>query len=84
MHEQPSRTVTRKFSIGELYSSVGGFAFCGGLGIIKLTKTPLIYSVSRFNLGGVELCLGEAKPTKAHMGTGLQQSHYKFIAFQQL
>jgi len=25
---------------------------CGGLDIIKLTKTPLIYSVSRFQFGG--------------------------------
>jgi len=25
---------------------------------MKLTKTPLIYSVSRFNWGGLELCLG--------------------------
>ena len=37
----------------------------GGLDIIKLTKTQLIYSVSRFNLGGLELCLWGAKPTKA-------------------
>jgi len=28
------------------------FVCPGGLDIIKLTKTPLIYSVSRFNLGG--------------------------------
>jgi len=29
-----------------------GLFFCpGALDIIKLTKTPLIYSVSRFNLG---------------------------------
>jgi len=40
------RTVARKFSIGGLCSSVGG------LDIIKLTKIPLIYSVSCFNLGG--------------------------------
>jgi len=30
----------------------GAFRLCGRLEIIKLTKTPLIYSVSRFNLGG--------------------------------
>ena len=30
----------------------GGLCVCaGGLNIIKLTKTQLIYSVSRFNLG---------------------------------
>jgi len=36
-----SRTVPRKFSIGGLCSSAGGGT----------------YSVSRFNLGGLELCL---------------------------
>jgi len=37
----------------------GGLCVClGGLDIIKLTKTPLIYSVSRFNLGVLELCGG--------------------------
>jgi len=58
------RTVARKFSIGGLCSSVGGLRFCGGLHIIKLTKTPLIYSVSRFNLGGLELSLGGLSPPK--------------------
>jgi len=52
------RTVAKKFSIGGLCSSAGG------LDIIKLSKISLIYSVSRFNLGGLELCLG-VKPTKA-------------------
>ena len=42
------------------------FVCPGGLDIIKLTKTPLIYSVSRFNLGGVRALFGGAKPTKAH------------------
>jgi len=32
--------------------SRGALQFCRGLDIMKLTKTPLIYSVSRFNLGG--------------------------------
>jgi len=32
--------------------------------IIKLTKNPLIYSVSRFNLGGLGALFGGAKPTK--------------------
>jgi len=37
----------------------GGICVCaGGPDIIKLSKIPLIYSVSRFNLGGLELCLG--------------------------
>jgi len=31
---------------------IGGFCVCaGGLDITKLTKTPLIYSVSHFNSG---------------------------------
>jgi len=42
----------------------------GRLTIRKLTKTPQIYIVSYFNLGGLELCLG-GKPTKA---PGLLQS----------
>jgi len=55
------RTVARKFSIGGFAVLQWGFAFCvcvGWLDIIKLTKTPFIYSVSRSNLGGLELCLG--------------------------
>jgi len=40
------------------------------LDIIKLTKTPLIYSVSRFNLGELGDLFGEAKPTKAPRGDG--------------
>ena len=56
-----NRTVARKFSIG-------GFCVClGGLKIIKLTKTPLIHSVSRFNLGG----LSPPKPPRGN-GTGFQ------------
>ena len=42
----------------------------GGLYIIKLSKIPLIYSVSLFILGGLELCLGGAKPTRAPRGDG--------------
>jgi len=38
-----------------------------------LTKTPLIYSVSCFNLGGLELCLG-AKLTKTPRGDGTEQT----------
>ena len=33
-----------------------------GLYILKLTKTPLIYNVVDFNLGGLELCLGVQSP----------------------
>jgi len=54
------KTVARKFSTGGLCSSAGGIDFT------KLTKTPLIYSVSRFNLGGgLGALFGGAKHTKA-------------------
>ena len=60
------RTVARKFSIRGFAILRGGLCVCaGGLDIIKLTKTPLIYSVSRLNFGGLELCLRGDKPTKA-------------------
>jgi len=42
------------------------FVCVGGLDIIKLTKSPLIYIVLRFNLGGLGAWFGAAKPTKAH------------------
>jgi len=65
------RTVARKFSIGGLCSSAKGLCVClGGLDIIKLTKTRLIYSVSRFNFGGLELCLGGLSPPKPLRGDG--------------
>jgi len=46
-----SRTVARVFNSGLCSSG-------GGLDIIKLTKTPLIYSVSRSNLGGLRAWFG--------------------------
>jgi len=64
------------FSIGGLCGSAGGFAFVRGVDIIKLTKTPLIYSGSRFYLGGLELCLlglSSPKPPRGD-GTGLIRS----------
>jgi len=65
------RTVARKFAIGGICSSAGRFSLClGGLEIIKLIKTPLIYSVARFNLGGLEVCLGGLSPPKPHRGDG--------------
>jgi len=49
----------------------GGLFLCAwGLDIIKLTKTPLIYSVSRFNLGCLGLCSGELSPPKPPRGDG--------------
>jgi len=48
----------------------GCFAFSrGGLDILKLAKTPLIYSVSCFSLGDWSFVWG-GKPTKAPCGDG--------------
>ena len=44
----------------------------GGLTFQKLTKTQLIYSVSCFNLGGLELCLGGLSPQKLPRGDGAE------------
>jgi len=43
---------------------VGVFAFVRGVDILKIYKIPLVYSVSCFNLGGLELYLGELSPPK--------------------
>ena len=43
----------------------------GGLDITKLTKTPLIYSGSRFSLGGLEFCLGGYAHQSPPVATGL-------------
>jgi len=52
---------------------------CGsaeGLDIIKLTKTPLIYSVSRVNLGKLGVLLGGvSSPRPPPVATGLTRSH---------
>jgi len=62
LNSEPS---PESFPIGGLCSSAGGFSFVrGGLDIIKLNKTSLIYSVSRFTLGGWSFVWG-GKPTKA-------------------
>jgi len=56
------RTVHKKFSIREFAVLRGGFAFVqGGLALWN-SKIPLIYSVSRFNFGGLELWLGGLSP----------------------
>ena len=63
-HHGRCRNVARKFSIG-------GLCVCfRGLDIMKLTKTPLIYSVSLFNLWSLELCLGGLSPPKPPRGDG--------------
>jgi len=51
----------------------------GVLDIIKLNKIPLIYSVSRFNLGGLGALFGVAKPTKAPRGDGTVRSHLRIF-----
>ena len=54
-----------------LRSSAGGLCVCfGGPDIIKLSKTPLTYSVSRFNLGGLKFCLGGLIPPNPPRGDG--------------
>jgi len=57
-YELSCRTVARKFSIG-------GLCVCAGVDIPKLNKTQLVYSISRFNFGGLGALLGGPKPTKA-------------------
>jgi len=40
-----------------------------------LTKTPLIYSVSHFNLGGLGALFGGKSPPKPPVATGLYESN---------
>jgi len=48
----------------------GPYVCAGGLDIPKFSKTPLIYSVSYFNLEGLGALFGGAKPTKVPGGDG--------------
>jgi len=48
----------------------GLYVRAGGAWHSNLTKIPLIYSVSYFNVGGLELCLGGLSPPKAPRGDG--------------
>jgi len=50
----------------------GVLRLCGGLDTIKLTKTPLIYSVSRFNLEGLGALFGGISPPKPPRGDGTE------------
>jgi len=59
-----TRTVARKSSIGGLYVCARDFTFVQEGLTSKVDKIPLIYSVSYFNLGGFELCLGELSEPK--------------------
>jgi len=47
------------FNRGALQFCGGALRLCGGVDIIKLSKIPLIYSVSRFNLVGLGVLFGE-------------------------
>ena len=69
------RTVARKSSIGRLYvrARVGWHS--------NLTKIPLIYSVSYFSLGGLELCLGGLSPPKPPSGDGTVDTVRSCIPF---
>jgi len=81
------------FSVRGLCSSAGGFFVCAGLDFIKLTKTPLIYSVSRFNLGGLGALFGGISPPKPPRGdgtathclrtTGLDQLTHRYVKLRQ-
>jgi len=60
--------------------NTGALQFCVGLDIIKLSKIPPIDSVSRFNLGGLEHCLGGLSPPNLPRddGTGVIASTMAF------
>ena len=58
------RTVAGNFSIGELC------VCAGGLDILKIDKNST-YSISRFNLGGLEFCLGAKSTKTTPVATGL-------------
>ena len=60
----PARIVARKCLLGWLY------VFAGRLGIENLLKSPLLYSISYFNLGGLGLCLHGRSPLKHPRGDG--------------
>jgi len=46
-----------------------------------LTKIPLVYRVSYFNLGGLGALFGEAKPTKAPRGDVIVPVYYSTETF---
>jgi len=63
---KPPRTVARKYSLGGLH------VCAGRLDIENLSKSPLIYSVSYFNLGTLRLCPGRRSPPKLPRGDGTE------------
>jgi len=57
-------------------SSTWGLYVCArGIDIVKIDKTPLIYSVSCFNLGVLEHCLGGVAHQSTLVATGLGRLH---------
>ena len=54
----------------------GALRLCGRALHSNLTKILLTYSVSCFNLGGFELCLGGLSPPKSPVATGLYILHW--------
>jgi len=59
---------------GVLHLCGGALRSCRGGLTFKFEKTPLTYSVSYFNLGGLELCLGGISPPKPPRGDGMRKS----------
>jgi len=50
--------------------SIGVFTYVQGLGILKMIN-PTDLQCLQFNFGGIGTLLGEDKPTKSPMATGL-------------
>jgi len=64
--------VAEKFYSLEAEPSPRGLYFrAWGAWHLNMTKLPLIYSVSYFNLGGLELCLGGLSPPNSPVATGM-------------
>jgi len=67
------RTVVRKSLKGVLFVSAEG------LDIVKIDKAPLISSVSYFNLGSLEHCLGGLSLSKHPVVTRLSWGNFKVL-----
>ena len=70
--EAPNQNRRQKVFNRVFFGFYGWFSdFAGRLDILKIHKTPLIYCVRWFNLGGLELCLGGLNPPNPPVATGL-------------
>jgi len=49
----------------------GALRCAGGIDIENLIKSPMIHTVSYFDLGGLVVCLGVLSPPKPPVATGL-------------